>query len=67
MVPLFLSMGNSEDKNSSILAYNSGLEQDNIYSTFKLSLLSFSMSKDDSCIPFMWFLHGFYFSWKSSN
>ena len=34
-----LSMGNSEDKNSSILAYNSGLEQD---MKFKLSPLSFS-------------------------
>ena len=37
------SSGNSEDKNSSILAYNSGLEQD---MKFKLSPLSFSQSKD---------------------
>ena len=60
MVPL--SMGNSEDKNSSILAYNSGLEQD---MKFKLSPLSFSPSKDYSCIPFMCFLHNFYLCWKS--
>ena len=57
-----LSMGNSEDKNSYILAYNSGLEQD---MKFKLSPLSFSQSKDYSCIPFMCFLHNFNFSWKS--
>ena len=47
-----LSMGNLKDKNSSILAYNSGLEQD---MKFKLSPLSFSQSKDYSCIPFMCF------------
>ena len=55
-------MGNSEDKNSSILAYNSGLEQ---YMKFKLSPLSFSQSKDYSCIPFKYFPHDFNFSWKS--
>ena len=57
-----LSMGNSEDKNSYILAYNSGLEQD---MKFKLSPLSFSPSKDYSCIPFMCFLHNFNLCWKS--
>ena len=41
-----LSMGNTEDKNPSILAYNSGLEQD---VKFKRSPLSFSQSKDYSC------------------
>ena len=51
-----LSMGNSEDKSSSILVYNSGLEQD---MKFKLSPLSFSLSKDYSCIPFMCFSHDF--------
>ena len=56
------SMGNSEDKNSFILAYNSGLEQD---MKFKLSPLSFSQSKDYSCVSFMCFLHDFNFSWKS--
>ena len=45
-----LSIGNSENKNSSILAYNSGLEQDR---KFKLSPLSFSQFKDYSCIHFM--------------
>ena len=45
-----LSMGNSEDKNSSILAYNSGLKQD---MKFKVPLLSFSQSKDYSCISFI--------------
>ena len=57
-----LSMGNSEDKNSSILAYNSGLEQD---MKFKLSPLSFSQSKDYFCIPLMCLLHDLNFSWKS--
>ena len=55
-------MGNSEDKSSSILAFNSGLEQD---MKFKLSPLSFSQAKDYSCIPLMCFLHDFNFSWKS--
>ena len=57
-----LSIGSSEDKNSYILAYNSGLEQD---MKFKLSPLSFSQSKDYSCIPLMCFIHDFNFSWKS--
>ena len=58
-----LSMGNSEGKNSSILVYNSGLEQD---MKFKLSPLSFSQSKLRLLLyTFMCFLHDFNFSWKS--
>ena len=56
-----VSMGNSEDKNSSILVYNSGLEKD---MKFKLSPVLFSQSKDYSCVPFMCFLHDFNFRWK---
>ena len=41
MVPLFQLMGNSEDKNSSILAYNSGLEEESYeIQTFTIVIFS---------------------------